>query len=1116
MSDTTNVQLISLPAPPPPGSIQFFDGYFPALAPNTYNIKVDQNLAAPSGTSPSYSAQQTFVVQAPEFFIDTSIVQTVYPPPGGSDIYDEQLPFLVLTDPSLPWERSLVPGQDQPDTTNPTSWMALLIFADGEIQLVPNSNNPVTTTLVSQLLAVDANVLKPQLPSGWVSQDVMSSQCQTITVTGAAFNAVMPATTDLPFLAHCRAVNSLDEGEVLVSVLLANRLPVTIDAKTPQRYCAHLVSLEGFAGYLGPNAKPIPTKPNSPDLMDVQLVSLFNWTFVSQPETGLGFEELVKGLIESEQSESTIPTLQGALSLPVPPNSSLPATVQNRLQEGYVPLQFISGSGDDSFAWYRGPFTPTVPQTLPSVGNPPVPIAQATSADALMIYLAEQGLFDLSYAGAFNIGRSLALADSSFAQTISQYRLDLNTSITTMSQKMAMPLNATETEPSNLLATNSSRRRFAQMMGAGLGRQWTAALAGARQNKPPASENVQRQPRHRRRSALQPTEVLGQSAVPPAVSVNVSQSMQSVAAWLANLGLLYPVPFSYLVPDQRMLPVESIRFFYLDQNWMEALTAGALSLAIHNSNDVALQAAMLPQLNQAVAQQQQSLYQSRADALPAAGANGVNVSGMLIRSALVSGWPKLVISATLGGGPVQIIRNDCPADTVRLVLFAGIPDTITLAEPYQGLLFGVEEAGIYPRCVTSSALTGAIISNISPITPSFRKPATGSVGGVLQVQSVATALEAAVGVVPFATGATVMWNQTALQTTVVGPNQLSATVPANLIANHGTAAVTVKSGSATSLPVNFIIDAPLQIDSLNPPMMLVGSSDFQLTVSGVGFATSAVIRWNGSPLTTTVISAREATAVVPANLVAATGTANITVLSNGVTSNAMTLKVVSGDPVIDTLEPNIAAAGGAGFQLTIMGSGFTSSAVVKWNGTAVTTKFVNEQQLTASVSASLIASTCTASVTVVIGDTSSSPAVFTIAGAQPTIGSLQPAVALAGGGQFELVVNGVNFASGATIKWNGTALVTTFDDPKQLTAIVPANLLTSAGAAQVTVVSGGVTSNAVPFTVIGPQPAIGLLEPPSVIAGSPQFILTVTGGFGAGDFALQMVAGPEQQSFITA
>lgn len=1114
MSNTPNIQLACLPAPPPAGSIQFFDGYFPALFPNTYNINVSHNLTAPSGTSPSYQAQQTFIVQAPEFFIDTTIIQTVYPPPGGSDVYGQQLPFLVMTDPSLPWERSLVPGQDQPSSTNPTSWMALLIFAEGEIYLQPNSNNPVSTTTVSKFLNPDSNMLAPQFPAGWVSQDVMNSQCQTITITGAAFNAVLPTTTDLPYLVHCRAVNTLDEGEVLLSVLLSNRLPVTPNAQTTQRYFAHLVSLEGFASFLGPNATPIPTKPNSTELMDVQLVSLFNWTFVSQPQSGFGFGELVQGLIQSEQSESTVPAQQGALSLPVPSNSNLPATVQNRLQEGYVALEFISGSGDDSFAWYRGPFTATVPQPLPAIGDPATPVSQATDADQLMIYLAEQGLFDLSYAAAWNLGRSLALADAAFAQKVSQYRLSVNNAIAMLVQRMALPLHAGETDFASLLARDSSRRRFARMMRAGLGRQWTAALDGARQNKPSALESVPRQIRLRRRSILQPSVLLGQSAVATAVSESLNDTITSVAAWLANLTLLYPIPFSYLIPDQRMLPVESIRFFYLDQNWIDALTAGALSIAIHSSSDVAVQVAMLPHLNRAVAQQRRALLQTRPDALPTA---GTNISGMLIRSQLVSGWPKLVISATLGGAPVNIIRNDCPADNVRLCLFAGIPDTVTLAEPYQGLVFGLEGGQILPRCVTNGALTGAVIANVSAVTAPFRNPASGSLGGVLEVQNVATALETAVGVTSFSTGAVVLWNQTPLQTTVVGPNQLSAIVPASLLATAGTAAITVQSGGATSLPANFTIDAPFQIDSINPTIMLAGSKDFVLTVSGVGFATTAVIQWNGSPLTTTVISANEATAVVPAANVAATSTANITVLSNSVESNTVTLKIVSGDPVIDSLEPNIAAAGGAGFALTVMGSGFNSSAVVQWNGDPLPTTFVNEQQLTAGVAANLIASAGAASVTVVIGETSSGPVNFTIAGAQPTIGSLQPAVAMAGGGQFTLVVDGVNFNSDAQIQWNGTApFVTTFGDAEQLTATVPASLLTSAGTASITVLSGGVTSNAVPFTIIGPQPAIGLLEPNSMIAGSPQFILTVTGGFGAGDFALQMVAAPEVQSFTTA
>jgi hypothetical protein len=44
----------------------------------------------------------------------------------------------------------------------------------------------------------------------------------------------------------------------------------------------------------------------------------------------------------------------------------------------------------------------------------------------------------------------------------------------------------------------------------------------------------------------------------------------------------------------------------------------------------------------------------------------------------------------------------------------------------------------------------------------------------------------------------------------------------------------------------------------------------------------------------------------------------------------------------------------------------------------------------------------------------------------------------------------------------------------QLTAIVPASLLTNIGTAQVTVLSGGATSNSLPFTISGAAvPALG-------------------------------------------
>jgi len=48
--------------------------------------------------------------------------------------------------------------------------------------------------------------------------------------------------------------------------------------------------------------------------------------------------------------------------------------------------------------------------------------------------------------------------------------------------------------------------------------------------------------------------------------------------WLGRLHTLLGVPFGYLVGDEEMLPPESIRFFRLDEAWVEALIDGAFSL----------------------------------------------------------------------------------------------------------------------------------------------------------------------------------------------------------------------------------------------------------------------------------------------------------------------------------------------------------------------------------------------------------------------------------------------------------------------------------------------------------------------------------------------------------
>ena len=70
-------------------------------------------------------------------------------------------------------------------------------------------------------------------------------------------------------------------------------------------------------------------------------------------------------------------------------------------------------------------------------------------------------------------------------------------------------------------------------------------------------------------------------------------------------------------------------------------------------------------------------------------------------------------------------------------------------------------------------------------------------------------------------------------------------------------------------------------------------------------------------------------------------------------------------PLINNpLSPTSVAPGGPAFTLTVNGTGFVSVSVVKWNGSSLTTHFVNSSQLTATVPAGNIATASTAAVTV--------------------------------------------------------------------------------------------------------------------------------------------------------
>ena len=489
-------------------------------------------------------------------------------------------------------------------------------------------------------------------------------------------------------------------------------------------------------------------------------------------------------------------------------------------------------------------------------------------------------------------------------------------------------------------------------------------------------------------------------------------------------------------------------------------------------------------------------------------ANGVSSNPVTVIIGQPSTVPTLTSfspsSATVGSGAFTLSVTGTNYTTSSAVLWNGslLPTTFITSTQLNAtvpanLLTTATNANIAvnnPGTGTSNTLAFPIVVPSGPAISSLN-PTSVAPGGSSFLLTVNGS--------NFSTSSAVLWNGSLLATNYISPTQLMASVNASLITAAASVNITVSNpGNLTSNAQVFTVSAtpPPVLSSLSPSSAAPGGPSFTITVNGSNFAANSAIVWNGSLLATTFVTGTQLTANVAASLIASAGTANVTVMtpSSG-TSGALTFSIAAPTgPSITTLSPSSAAPGGPSFILTVTGTGFTSGSMAQWNGNPLVTIVTSATQLQASVSGTLIASAGTANVTVLTGTTTSNALAFTIGAANtPAITTLSPSSATVGGAQFTLTINGSNFASGASVVWNGGLLSTTFVSATQLTAVVPASLIAAVGSANVTVINPtgtSTTSNGVTFTVTNlASPTLSSMSPATTAAAGPQFTLTING-----------------------
>lgn len=173
-------------------------------------------------------------------------------------------------------------------------------------------------------------------------------------------------------------------------------------------------------------------------------------------------------------------------------------------------------------------------------------------------------------------------------------------------------------------------------------------------------------------------------------------------------------------------------------------------------------------------------------------------------------------------------------------------------------------------------------------------------------------------------------------------------------------------GVSNALSLVLVNPAPV-IGSLNPAQALAGQDSLVVRVQGTGFMPQSVGRVQGAARTTRFVNGTSLDVVLGAEDLDEAGTLSITVVNaapGGGTSAAAALTLTTPTPTLSVIPSNGASAGRPGFPLTVHGTGFMASSVVRWNGSPRTTRYVSSTRLEADITTADLAAPGTASITV--------------------------------------------------------------------------------------------------------------------------------------------------------
>ena len=601
-----------------PPKIKFYQNHRPTMDAGEYSITIDGAINHPKITQDHTTGPitQYFAVYGERFALNEQDISAVFPAAGSTGDYASILPHLILKRNTLPWERHANKNNKE------LPWLALLLFDETE---VPEK----------KIISVKDLGLSAQEKEKAQHED---DQLTVIDVSETLLKKILPSTNSLRLLAHTRqGVSKTDElvGEEN-AVLFCNRLPAQGTRST-----IHLVSLEGKYNengfdYAGGSSS-------------FRLVSLKSWEFYATEHFKITTDTLTA--LQGKASTTDLEKLSTLL------DREFAGTEDHFVKE----ILEATGLVTDSFkkilidnAKFNKTFDglllhlnkdiltlrlPAGASTEPFLSQGLVPLVHYfRNGDRSVSWYRSP--FLPYHAGAATDGSAIHNLHPEGADELLQF--DANLGMFDVSYSAAWEIG-------RLLAL--ANKDFSVSLF-----RWKRLLA-------------QHGHKAMQLASYDHLPVFAQSHDHAQEQPLWEKHLQP---WLTQLASFQSLPANYLLPDEALLPQESIRFFEVDKNWQIATLSGAFSVG--GTWD----------------KESQSDDNAFNDFLKL---QDTYLIGFLLRSDVVNGWPGLLIDGVdATGNTVKPLLRKL-SKNVLLCLFKKVIKQVVFHQKPELMHFGLINKG---------------------------------------------------------------------------------------------------------------------------------------------------------------------------------------------------------------------------------------------------------------------------------------------------------------------------------------------------------------------------------------------------------------------------------------